>query len=359
MYHLDVEKTARFVEFIFERLGLSNEYAKVSAEVIMQAEMTGVITHGLAKLPFYVTRYKNNTENLNPNIRQVNDHSNNILLDGDNASGLIVGPMALEKAIKTTKARGNAVVAVKNSGHFGCGNYYAWKLAKENLIGIVMTNTAPLMAPFGGKEREIGTNPIVATIPAKKNYPIVLDMATSVAAFGKIQIASAAGERIPPTWAKNINGIETTDPKEGLKGTLQPVAGHKGYGLAVIVDALTSLLSGGEFGRNIATIEELEGDSKEKISHFIMAIDPSTFYNLDDFLNHVDGYIDYMKNSPRADGVEEIFLPGEIEFEKAEKARKVGIELSYEQNEKLINMIKSLGIEIDDESLPIWIGQNF
>lgn len=360
MYYLDIEKTPLFVEFVFERMGLSKEYAKISAGVIMQAEFTGVITHGLAKLPFYVGRYKNEAENLRPNIKQVNQHTSNLLIDGDNGSGLIIGPKALEKCIEKTKENGIASVAVRNSGHFGCGNYYAWKFAENNLIGIITTNTAPLMAPFGGKRREIGTNPIAIAIPTKSKYPIILDMATSVAAYGKIQIAAAANSQIPNNWVKNSEGIPTTNPQEGLDGALQPIAEHKGYGLAVIVDALTSLLARGQFGQNIATMEALNGNSPEGVSHFMLGIDPGTFYPIEDFLNYVDSYIDYMKNSPKAKGTEEIFMPGEIEFKKAEKIKESGIPLSDEQNHKLLKMLEAMEVDLKgSKTLKEFIETNF
>lgn len=360
MFYLDISKASLFVKFIFEEMGLSSEYAEMSSKVIMQAELTGVPTHGLAKLPFYVMRYQNQAENLTPNIKKLNSHKNNILLDGDNGSGLIVGPMALKRCISLTKKKGIATVAVRNSGHFGCGNYYAWEFAENNLIGVIMTNTAPLMAPYGGKEREIGTNPIAVAIPAKDNYPIVLDMATSVAAYGKIQIAAAANSKIPNTWVKNAEGIPTDNPIEGLDGTLQSIADYKGYGLAVIVDALTSLLSQGQFGQDVATMEALNKKVPEGVSHFMLGIDPSTFYPIEDFLAYVDKYINYMKESSKAVGTEEIFMPGEIEFKKTEEVKKKGIILTSEQDQRLFKMLDEIGVDlIGTSSLKEWIDSTF
>lgn len=360
MHYLCIEKTKLFVEYVFRKVGLSQEYAALSSEVIIQAELTGVPTHGLAKLPFYVMRYQNHSENLMPNIKVINKHENNILIDGDGGSGLIVGPTALQECISRTKVNGIAAVAVRNSGHYGCGNYYAWKFAENNLIGIIMTNTAPLMAPYGGKEREIGSNPISVAIPAKNRRPIILDMATSVAAFGKIQIAAASKMNIPSNWAKNKDGVPTINPQEGLEGTLQPIADHKGYGLAVIVDAFTSLLSHGKFGQNVATMEALNGENPEGVSHFMLGIDPSTFYSIDEFLAHVDNYIEYIKQSPKAKDTEEIFMPGEIEFKKSENIRKTGIPFSVEQEQRLVAMLSQIEINIPCEnSLKEWIEKEF
>lgn len=265
----------------------------------------------------------------------------------------------MDRCIELTKERDISAVSVRNSGHFGCGNYYAWKFAENNLIGIIMTNTAPLMAPYGGKQREIGTNPIAVAIPTKNNYSIILDMATSVAAYGKIQVA-AANREIPDNWVKNSEGIPTRDPHQGLNGALQPIADHKGYGLAVIVDSLTSLLSHGQYGQNVATMEALNEDVPEGVSHFMMGIDPSSFYPLEDFLNYVDSYVDYMKNSPKASGTEEIFMPGEIEFKKSEKIKETGIPLSEEQNQKLMDMLRGIGVDLGNyTSLKDWIDNKF
>lgn len=346
--NVDINKTKNFVKAIFTSLGLSNRYAEMSIEVILQAELTGVLTHGLAKLPFYVMRYKNKSENISPKIKIMNNHTNNILLDGDNASGLIVGPEALKICIRSAKEKGIAAVAVKNSGHFGCGNYYSWKFAEENLIGIVMTNSAPLMAPYGGKEREIGTNPITVAIPANHENPIILDMASSIAAYGKIQVAAIVNEKIPFTWANNKDGMVTDNPTEALNGTLQPLGGYKGYGLAVIVDALTSLLSHGEFGKNISSVEELSENSSEKISHFMLGIDPSTFYDIGDFLSYVDSYVKYIKNSPKAEGNDEIFLPGEIEFNKYHQNIEQGLTIRNETKAILLQIANDLGLNFDD-----------
>lgn len=341
---IKVDKIRSFVYSVFKELGLSNDYAKKSMEVILQAELTGVLTHGLAKLPFYVMRYRNNGENINPDYKIINNHKSNILLDADNGSGLIIGPIALEMCIDRTKKNGISTIVIKNSGHFGCGNYYSWKFAEENLIGIVMTNTSPLMAPYGGKKREIGTNPITISIPAKNHDPIILDMATSIAAYGKIQVAATEKKNIPFGWAKDREGLPTDDPFKALEGTIEPLGSYKGYGLAVIVDALTSLLANSEFGDKITSIDGLNTESRECVSHFMLGIDPSTFYNINEFLDYVDFYIEYMKNSPKAKGVEEIFLPGEIEFRKFRANNINGLSINKDQSDKLMRMIDELDL---------------
>ncbi|NLX75719.1 MAG: Ldh family oxidoreductase [Synergistaceae bacterium] len=344
MLRVEKEKMESFLKDLFIHMGLEEKHSKTSAQVIIQADMTGVPTHGIAKVPYYAMRYKNEAVNKKPDIRQLNEGLNQILLDGDNGSGLVVGPRALELCINLAKDNGMASVAVKNSSHYGCGNYYGWKLAEAGLIGIVFTNTAPLMAPFGGKERSLGTNPITIAVPSKERFPIVLDMATSMAAYGKIQIAAAADETIPKDWANDSEGVPTNDPQMALDGTLQAFGGHKGYGLAVIVEAFTALLTGSPFGGRITTMEELAGKKEEAISHFFMAIDPKGFSSGFDFYSYVDSYIDYIKNTEKAKGVEEIYLPGELEFRRFEEATAKGVSIRDEQLDRLLVLAKELNL---------------
>lgn len=346
MLYVKKDKLQQLIQIVFEKVGLTREDAKQASDIVIQADATGVETHGLARLPNYVMHYKVGAVNLHPNIRQVNSSENLIALDGDDATGLVVGPVALKRCIQATKKFGIAAVTVNNSNHFGCGNYYGWKFAEAGLIGIISTNTIPLMAPFGGKERMIGTNPITVAIPANDQDPIVLDMATSLVSYGKIQVAANAGEDIPSTWANDANGIPTTDAKKALDGTLQPLAGHKGYGLALIIDIFCSVLAQASYGPDIITMEDYSNlaPKPESIGHFMLGIDPSKFYPLIDFKKAVDQYIEVMKRSEKADGVEEIFVPGEIEFRRSRKYEETGIPVRPELEKRLIAMCNEIDI---------------
>lgn len=344
---LNVSKLENFIVDLFKKMGLSEENAKNSAEVLIQADLTGVTTHGVSKLAFYSMRYHKKAYNLNPKINQVNNDEKLMLLDGDNGSGLVVGPKVLDECIKKTKENGISIVVTKNSGHFGAGNYYAWKFVQNNLIGIIMTNTAPLVSPLGGKKRELGTNPIAIGIPSEECYPIVLDMATSKAAYGKIQIANINGQKIPKDWAYDEEGVETTDPKRALKGSLQSMSGHKGYGLAIIVDAFTSLLANSYFGDGIGSLADLDSGKSENISHCMIGIDPSRFYDVDVFKSYVDEYIKYIKNSPKAVNSEEILMPGEIEYKKFNENKEHGIPFTEEQSRLILDIAKSWGYKTE------------
>ena len=176
-----------------------------------------------------------------------------------------------------------ACITLNNSNHYGVGNYYAWKFAEADLIGITMTNTSPCIAPFGGIEKLLGTNPLTIAIPANKHYPIVLDMATSVVAYGQIERKAIENQKIPLGWAIDKEGNPTEDPLEALRGSLLHFGGYKGYGIALVIDILSSLLAQAEYGKNLGNVNDLENPVPEKIGHFMMAMDISKFQPIDQF----------------------------------------------------------------------------
>lgn len=344
MYYINKEQESKFVSDVFEKIGMSSENAKMAAEVVVQSDISGVTTHGLARMPMYVRRIKNGAVNPNPNMKQVNKSENLILFDGDNGPGNVVGPTALEKCIKAAQKHGIAAITIRNSNHYGVGNYYAWKFAEADLIGITMTNSTPNVAPTGGKIPMIGTNPITIGIPAGKHYPIALDMATSVVAFGKIQKALDTGKKIPFGWAVDKHGNPTENPEDALKGSLLPIGGYKGYGLAMIIDIFSAVLSQASYGQEIGDKFDPKNSEPEKIGHFMLAIDVSKFYSIEEFKNSVDLYIDTMKGTEKAEGVEEIFIPGELEFIKSKEVEKTGIPISPDIQSKMIEIANDVGI---------------
>lgn len=344
MYYINEEIEFKFVVDVFKALGIIEEDAEKAAEVVVQSDASGVATHGLARMPMYVRRLRNGAVNPTPNIRQVNESDNLILLDGDNGPGNVIGPTAINMCIEATKKYGMAAVAVRNSNHYGVGNYYAWKFAKANLIGFTTTNSTPNVAPTGGRVPMIGTNPLTVGVPAGKHYPVALDMATSVVAFGRIQKAADEGEKIPLGWAVDKEGKPTEDPHKALEGSLLPIAGYKGYGLAMLVDILAALIPQAAYGLDIGEKFDPENSDPEKIGHFMMAIDVSKFYNIEEFKENVDEYIDTMKGTEKAVGVDEIYVPGEIEFLKSEKIKETGIPVSPEIQTKMIEIANQVGL---------------
>lgn len=351
MLNVKKETVHNFVQAVFEKMDLNEEDASQAAEVVVQSDYSGVQSHGLARLEMYVRRLKQNMVNRNPNIKQTNSSENLILLDGDNGSGLVVGPKAIDMCIEQAKKHGISAVAINNSNHFGVGNYYGWKFAEADLIGICMTNTTTCVAPFGGKDVLLGSNPITIGVPAGEHYPVVLDMATCVVAYGQIQEAKNKGEKIPLGWALDKDGNPTEDPTAALLGSILPIATHKGYGLGFMVDVFSAILSKAAFGNEIGSLAEMDNPKEERIGHFMLAIDISKFQPIEDFKKRIDEYIDMIKNSAKLDGVNEIFAPGEIEFLKSKEREEKGIPIPEEMKAPLLNLARELDLASSSDTI--------
>ncbi|HHV39374.1 MAG TPA: Ldh family oxidoreductase [Tepidimicrobium sp.] len=351
MLYVKKQTLHKFVQDVFMKVGLKTEDASLASEVIVQADYSGVGSHGIARLTQFVTRIRKGAINKNPRITQINDSDNLISLDGDNGSGIVIGPKALKLCIERAKEHGIACVTLNNSNHYGVGNYYAWKFAEANLIGLTVTNTSPCIAPFGGIEKLFGTNPLTIAIPANKHYPIVLDMATSKVAYGQIERRAIENQKIPMDWAIDKEGNPTDSPLEALKGSLLHFGGYKGYGIALIIDILSSILAQANYGKGLGNVNDFENPKPEKIGHFMMAIDISRFQPIERFKNEVDKYIDSIKNSKRAPGVEEIFVPGEIEFLKAKENAIKGIAITENMGQILLDLAIELELAGEEDNI--------
>ncbi len=344
----------KLVSEVFIKLGLEIDDANTASEVLLRSNFTGVDSHGLSRLNNYVYKLSADKINKSPNIRQINDDEKLIKLDGDNGLGLVVGPKAVELCINTAKKHGISFVTVKNSNHFGVGNYYGGKIAENDLIGIVLTNSVANMAPYGGVEKLLGTNPIVISIPTGNSNPIILDMATSATAYGAIEQFAINNMQLHPDWAMDLEGNPVLDPKEVLKGNgmLMPMARHKGYGLALIVDILCFALAGAKASKDIVSLRAQGEDiGNEGVGHVMIAIDISRFGSKEKFKSDVNEYVDFIKGSKKKKEVSEIFVPGEIEYNKLKVNMEDGIELKENVYEYLEKISKEYNIIDKDQSL--------
>jgi LDH2 family malate/lactate/ureidoglycolate dehydrogenase len=319
-----------------EKIGVDKENAEIVADCLVKADLYGISSHGVARLPTYVERAKRGLIELHPEIRVIRENSSIAVLDGGNGFGQVVGVKAMDLAVEKARRTGIGAVSVYNSNHFGIAAYYSIRALKHSMIGIAMSNTAPAMAPWGGAKSILGTNPISFAIPSS-HQPIILDMATSKVARGKIRIALEKGEKIPEGWAIDELGLPTTDPAKAMKGCLLPIEGPKGSGLSLVVDILSGVLSGGSFGRDVGSTEDFSRPTR--ISHFMIAINISNFIPLEYFMTRIDKLITEIKNCPRAPNIERIYLPGEIELEEEKRRLKEGIPIDDNTFNKLLNLL--------------------
>ncbi|RYL88113.1 ureidoglycolate dehydrogenase [Sporolactobacillus sp. THM7-4] len=303
-------------------VGIEKENAETVAEILVHADLRGVSSHGVLRTEHYVTRILKGGLNPHPDIKFKETGPSTGILDGDNGLGHINAKKAMEHAIEMSKKHGIGFVGVINSSHCGALSYYVNLAAKQNLVGLAMTHTDKSVVPYGGTQPFFGTNPIAFGFPAKRHKPIILDMATSGVAFGKILQARETGNKIPSNWGVDEHGEPVTDPFK-VKFLL-PAGGAKGYGLALAVDVLSGILMGLPFGPHIVPMYG-EYDKVRRLGHFLGAINPNFFGNTDTFLNTMDQMIDEIHEAPPAKGYTRVMVPGEPEQVKEDKYLTEGI----------------------------------
>jgi LDH2 family malate/lactate/ureidoglycolate dehydrogenase len=337
------QRLLHFTEQVFIKCGMNEQDAKQAADVLIAADLRGIDSHGVARLSGYVRLYEANRANMNAQHKIIYETPSTATIDADQGLGLVVAPKAMDIAIEKAKNVGTGWVAIQNSNHFGIAAYHAMKALPNNMIGIAMTNASPLVAPTYSKQRMLGTNPICYAFPAGKHLPIVIDMATSAAANGKLEIAQRTGKPIPNNWVQTKDGEESTNANElSNGGSLLPLGGHKGYGLASLVDILCGVLSGANYGPwvppFVAFLNPLENLPGNGIGHFLGAMRIDAFRPADDFKNHVDNWIDAFKNANKIDNNQHVIIPGEPEFLLEKERLETGIPL----NDKVITDLQEL-----------------
>jgi len=327
---------------VLSKLGVPEADALDTIDSLIDADLRGVPSHGMRRLLWYAQRLQDRGTNPRPDLRLLAQTPGTALLDGDHGLGQVASKRAMEIAITKASTTGVGVVTVRNSHHFGACAYWAELALPHDMIGLCTTNGGVVMAPWGGTTPLLSNDPIGVAVPAGKELPIVLDVATSVVAGGKLDIAASKGENIPLGWALNSHGLPTTDPLEGRKGVLLPVGGHKGYGLTVIFEALAALISGARFGCDV--ISPSNTSRPMDIGHYFQAISVSAFSSVELFKSRVDALIRQLKSSTLAPGTDRIFLPGEKEFEARERHLKSGVPMPGEVLEQLRILTTRLGL---------------
>lgn len=316
-----------FIGSVFTALGLPESDAATCAARMTEADLRGVDTHGIFRLPQYCQRIRAGGVTLQPKIRPVRENAVTALVDGDNAMGQVVMTYATQLAMKKAAETGLAWVGTFNGNHAGAAAVYATMPVARDMIGMYMTvANGNHMPPWGGVEPILGTNPISVAIPAGKEPPIALDIATTVTAQGKVKLAAQKGETMPVGWMVDRKGQPLTDPKRASEGFLLPIGGYKGYGLNVVIGMLAGVLNGAAFGRNVVDFNK-DFVTKNNSGHMILAMRVDNFQPADAFKGEMDRVIREIRDSERMEGVERIWLPGEMEFYKVRERMERGIPL--------------------------------
>jgi LDH2 family malate/lactate/ureidoglycolate dehydrogenase len=320
-------------------LGEAADEASLVADSLVRAEMRGTDTHGLPYLKLLVERVEAGMVSVPTRVTVLRDDGATVLLDGGNGIGQVAGWTAMETSLRKARDFGIGLTLIRNTNNLGFFAFYTMHAARQGCAGIAMGNANAAISPWGGAEAFFGTNPISIGVPGN-GEPLALDMSSSLVARGKIRKAERLGERIPLGWAQDESGAPTEDPAAALKGTLLPIGGPKGYGLALMVDVLAGMLSGAAFGQAIKSFHQPTGPTG--VGALMLAVDVERFMPLDQFRGLMKGYVEAIRASRKAKGTTRIYLPGEIEAEKEMASRARGIELKPASIELVNQLLEKL-----------------
>jgi LDH2 family malate/lactate/ureidoglycolate dehydrogenase len=339
------DKLMTFCIQALQKLGVPRDEAEITAGSLVTANLRGVDTHGVLRLPLYAARLKQGAMSSSVNLTTEKETIATALLDGHDGIGQVISCRAMEIAIRKAREAGVSYVAVKHSNHFGAAAFYPMMALDHDMIGLAFTNASPRLAPTGGVEKLFGNNPWCVAVPAGKRPPVVLDMANSIVAAGKIRVLQKEGKPIPEGWALNEYGEPTTDPTAAMKGILLAIGGYKGYGITLMVDLLTGVLTDSNYGPRVKAIDnEVEPAGT---AHSFMAVSLAAFTDVAAFKARMDAYIDEIKSSQKAKGNEIIYVPGEPEYIKVQERMEKGIPLQAKVAAELSALGKDLGIPME------------
>ena len=334
-----------FIAAAFRQLGLTDPDALTVASLMAEADLQGSDGHGVIRLPHYARRIRAGGINLRPDIRVVQERPAMALLDGDNGMGHLVMTRAADLAVDKARTSGVAWVGARMSNHAGPASLYARKVLAHDMIGMVFAvGNANHLPPWGGLDMLLSTNPIAVAVPAGKRAPIVLDMATTVAAYGKVKAKAQRGESMPEGWMIDREGRPLTDPRRADEGFLLPIGGYKGYGLALVVGLLAGTLNGAAMGKDVIDFNK-DDASTTNTGQAIVAIDVTAFGDLQAFEDRVDVLIDDLRLSRRMSHVDRIWLPGEQSQAKRVDYDRDGIPISAPLLRSLDQLADDLRIE--------------
>jgi LDH2 family malate/lactate/ureidoglycolate dehydrogenase len=326
---------------VLEKLSVPREDALEVGDCLVLADLRGVDSHGVIRLPVYAQRIRKNLVNARAIPRIIRTHAAAALMDGDNGLGAVVGSRAMEKAIELATTAGIGFVGVRRTNHFGIASFYVQKALQRGFIGCAASNAPPHMAPFGGRARFLGTNPFSIGVPANEEAPLLFDASTSVVARGKIIVAAQEGKTIPSGWAIDPEGNPTTNASSALAGSVLPFGGPKGSAISLIIDVLSGVLTGSAFALHLNTLENLEAE--QNLGHIFMAMCTDLFMSNDEFGSRMDEIVRMLKSSPPAPDTERVLVPGEIERQNEAKNRVHGVPLAP----SVIDQLAALGAEVN------------
>lgn len=332
---IPLEQLSVAVRAALANAGLPADEADIVGECFVDASLRGIDTHGVNMLPEYLDRIRARGWVVPSPARVVERRGATALIDGGAGLGQVTARLAMIEAMRLASDHAVGLVGVRNSSHFGAAGYFARMAAQGGMVGIVFTNASPAMAPEGGADRLLSNNPWAIGVPSTDECPLVLDIANSVVARSRIRLAAQLGESIPSTWALTVDGLPTTDPREALRGSLLPMGGHKGYGIALMVDVLSGILTGSSYGADVGAPFQIALDdrpdekaseySPQGVGHLVIAIDAGLFRPVEEFKVEVARMSTRLRDSRPVSGRDAVMVPGDPECATELVRRKEGI----------------------------------
>ena len=340
---IDPVQLLKVAQAVYQSAGMPEQDAWLAADTLIQADLWGHQSHGLLRLGWYYARLQSGAMKALTHTSMVVDAGAISVMDGHDGVGQVITRRAVDEAVSRARKHGVGVVSVRNSNHFGTCMYYTRIGAEQGCVMVLMSNAGPNMAPWGGLKKKIGTNPWSIAVPGGVHGPVVMDMANSGVARGKIYLANKRRESIPDHWAIDAQGRPTTDPKAALEGFILPMAGHKGYVMGTMVDILSGVLSGSQF------LDGVHGPydpvNRSGAGHFMVALNVSAFQPISEFNARMDEYLTSLKDVPLAAGHKQVFYPGEMEKLADAENRKLGLLLPADTLADVARVAKEAGVD--------------
>ncbi|HZG69918.1 MAG TPA: Ldh family oxidoreductase [Chondromyces sp.] len=345
MNHYAESDLKEFCQNVLVKIGMTKENSIIVADSLVKANLEGMDSHGINRLPVYVKRFMDQRINIIPKIKLEQKSDSVLVVNGDNGLGHVVSYHSIRKGMEMAKQAGMAAIAIKNSNHFGAASYFCQLACEENLVCIGFTNSPPGIAPWGGKRAFFGTNPIAFGFPTGNDTPVIIDLSTSIVARGKIILAAKQGQSIPDDWAMDKEGHPTNNPNAALEGSVYPFGGAKGSALALAVELLAGVLSGAAFGPHVKNIYNEEETGRANVGHFFILMDIRKFMDINIFYHSIGNLLSEMKTVPKVPGGNEIRYPGERRKREERERMKEGIHLSDYVERELMQLAEQVNVK--------------
>ena len=331
-----------FAAAVLAAVGVPTADAWLVADSLVTADLWGHQSHGVLRLSWYVDRIRAGVMRAVTTPETLSDTGPLVAIDGHDGVGQVLAAHAAREAAHRARDHGVGVVAVRNSNHFGTAAYFTRMAACDGCVAILATNASPAMAPWGGRARTVGANPWSIAAPAGEHGVMVMDIANTAVARGKVYLARQRGETIPAGWAIDADGAPTTDPAAAIAGVILPMAGHKGYAIALMMDVLSGVLTGSAFGTAVSGPYQVERPSG--CGHLFIALDVAAFGDPDGFARRMEQLVAEVKSVPLAQGFDEVFFPGELEARAARANLDLGLSLPQQTLDDLRQLAASTGV---------------